>query len=75
VKALTGLSPMQYVLEERLNQSRPDLLFTDIPISEISLKYGFLDDNYYIRAFKKRFGKTPLQYRLDGRAARSRRTQ
>ena len=75
IKALTGLSPMQYVLEERLNQSRPDLLFTDIPISEISLKYGFLDDNYYIRAFKKRFGKTPLQYRLDGRAARSRRTQ
>lgn len=66
MKAITGLSPMQYVLEERLNQSRPDLLFTSIPVSEIAEKYGFDDTNYYIRAFKKRFGITPLQYRGKG---------
>ncbi len=66
MKDLTGLSPMQYVLEERLSQSHPDLLFTSIPISEIAEKYGFDDTNYYIRAFKKRFGITPLQYRSKG---------
>ena len=62
-KAATGLSPMQFVLEERLNQSRPDLLFTALPIGFIAAKYGFSNANYYIRAFKQRFGKSPLQYR------------
>ena len=66
IKELTGMSPMQYVLEERLNQSRPDLLFTKIPIAEISEKYGFSSVNYYIRAFKRRFGMPPLQYRIQG---------
>lgn len=70
VKELTGLTPAQYILEERLNQSRPDLLFTGLSIEEIALKYGFSGENYYIRAFKKRFGKSPLQYRIEGRAAR-----
>jgi AraC-like DNA-binding protein len=70
IKELTGMSPAQYILEERLNQSRPDLLFTGLPIGEIARKYGFSGENYYIRAFKKRFGKSPLQYRTEGRAAR-----
>lgn len=70
IKELTGLTPARYVLEERLNQSRPELLFTGLPIEEIALKYGFSGENYYIRAFKKRFGKSPLQYRIEGRAAR-----
>ncbi len=72
IKDLTGLSPMQYVSEERLNQSRADLLFTMLSLSELAEKYGFSDENYYIRSFKKRFGVTPLQYRLEGRAERIR---
>ena len=72
VKDLTGLSPMQYVSEERLNQSRADLLFTMISLSELAEKYGFSDVNYYIRSFKKRFGTTPLQYRLEGQTERIR---
>lgn len=70
IKELTGMTPAQYVLEERLNQSRPELLFTGLSIEEIALKYGFSGENYYIRAFRKRFGKSPLQYRMEGRAAR-----
>ncbi len=73
IKNLTGMPPMTYVLENRLSESRFDLLFTEIPVAEIALKFGFHDPNYYIRAFKKRYEKPPLQYRLDGRAARPRR--
>ncbi len=72
IKEKTGLPPMKYVLEVRLNQSRPDLLFTQLPINEIAEKYGFSDANYYIRVFKKRFGKSPLQFRKDGWAERLR---
>ena len=66
IKELTGLSPAQYVLSERLGQTRPELLFTAIPVAEIAEKYGFDDPNYYIRAFKKKYGTTPLQYRKNG---------
>ena len=66
IKELTGLSPAQYVLSERLGQTRPELLFTAIPVAEIAVKYGFDDPNYYIRAFKKKYGTTPLQFRKNG---------
>ncbi|MBE6557620.1 MAG: helix-turn-helix transcriptional regulator [Ruminococcaceae bacterium] len=66
IRASTGMAPMEYVMEERLNQSCPDLLFTALPIGDVALKYGFSGANYYIRAFKRRFGKSPLQYRNDG---------
>jgi len=65
VKSLTGMTPAQYILEERLQKSRTDLLFTFIPIADVAETYGFSDVNYYIRAFRKRFGKAPLQYRHD----------
>ena len=70
VKEYTGLPPMAYVLQERLTQVLPDLLFTFVPIQDLAKKYGFRDHNYFIRVFKKRYGKTPLQYRIDGRSAR-----
>ncbi len=70
IKEITGLPPMEYVLEEKINLSRLDLLFTEIPINELAAKYGFSSSNYFIRAFKKRYSKSPFEYRTEGRAAR-----
>lgn len=70
-KELTGMTPMQFVLDERLNQTRSELLFTGLSIGEIALKYGFSDANYYIRAFKRRYGQSPLRYRKECREKRS----
>lgn len=70
IKEHTGLPTMAYVMEERLTQVLPDLLFTQVPIADLARKYGFKDYNYFIRQFKKRYGKSPLQYRIDGRSAR-----
>lgn len=64
---LTGTSPMSYVLEERLTQVLPELVFTDIPVNVLAEKYGFSGDNYFIRCSRKRYGKSPLQYRLERR--------
>ena len=69
-KDMTGQTPVQYVLTERLKQSRLELLFTNIPVYEVSQKYGFHDENYYIRAFKKQYKKTPLAFRKDGLSER-----
>lgn len=66
IKDRTGMTPMQYLREERLRQSLPDLLFTFLPIGDVARKYGFSDPNYYIRLFRGRYGKTPQQYRTEG---------
>lgn len=72
IKELTGLPPAQYIMEERLSQSRPDLLFTMISLDSIAEKYGFCDTNHFIRMFKKRFGIPPRQYRVEGQSERIR---
>ncbi len=72
MKEKTGMPPMKFILETRLTQSCQVLLFTEIPVNEISQMYGFSDVNYYIRSFKKRFGKTPMQYRNNGVSERKR---
>lgn len=66
IRERTGMTPMQYIREERLRQSLPDLLFTFLPIGDVARKYGFSDPNYYIRLFRQRYGKTPQQYRTEG---------
>ncbi len=63
IKEATDKSPIRYILEQRLTKSCNDLATTDMSISEIAEKYGFADDNYFIRAFKKQYGISPLQFR------------
>ncbi len=72
IKEMTGLAPLQYIMEERLIKSRPDLLFTMLSLEEIAEKYGFCDTNYFNRMFKKRFGISPHRYRVEGQSERIR---
>lgn len=52
-----------YIIGKRIDKSIHYLTTTPLPISEISVKVGFSDYNYFIRTFKKRTGYTPLSYR------------
>lgn len=63
VRELTGQTPIAYLLNERLSAVLPDVMFTRVYMEDLAQIYGFGDVNYFIRAFKKRFGMTPLQYR------------
>ena len=36
---------------------------TEMNVTEIASRCGFSDYNYFIRAFKKHLGVTPLKYR------------
>ncbi len=63
IKEATGKSPIRYILEERLRRSRAELEEGELSVSEIAEKYGFSDDNYFIRAFKNKYGISPLQFR------------
>lgn len=63
----TGLSPMAYLNKLRLEKAAELLASTDMNVTETSEKCGFGDPNYFARLFKKSFGKTPSQFKKEGR--------
>lgn len=64
-KSLTGESIMEYVQSRKLTKSLNELLNTNMRIIDIALNYGFDYEQSYIRAFKKKFGCTPLKIKSD----------
>lgn len=62
-KRHTGISPYEYLMTYRIDQSKKLLKSTSLPINDISLSVGFNDVNNFIRDFKKLVGTTPLKFR------------
>ncbi|TCS78217.1 AraC family transcriptional regulator [Pectinatus cerevisiiphilus] len=62
-RALTGESLMDYVHARKLSESISDLMYSDLHILDIALKYGFEYEQSYIRAFRQNFKCTPQQVR------------
>ncbi|KEY49031.1 helix-turn-helix domain-containing protein [Citrobacter amalonaticus] len=62
-KKITGLSIGQYVRERRLSEAAKDLLSSHDTILTIALKYGFESQPTFTRAFRKKFGHAPGQFR------------
>ncbi len=59
-----GMSPMEFVLNEKIKYAKKLLSNPKINIAEVSYATGFEDANYFIRLFKKHEGVTPKQYQL-----------
>lgn len=66
-KSCVGLTPMAYVKKLRLEKAAELLASTDMNITETAEKCGFDDPNYFARLFKKSFGKTPREFKNEGR--------
>lgn len=56
-----GLSPMEYIIQERLGYAKR-LLGQYKNVKEACFGAGFSDVNYFIRLFKKRIGMTPGEF-------------
>jgi len=63
-KRAVGLSPLNYLMQVRLQKARKLLREEDFPISEIAVICGFSDSNYFIKCFRQSFGVTPFRFRL-----------
>lgn len=59
-----GMSPIEYILNEKIKFAKKLLSNPKIQINEVSYATGFEDCNYFIRLFKKHEGVTPKQYQL-----------
>lgn len=57
------LSPISYLLQYRLYQSRKMLYSTSIPINEIAFRCGFSSPSYFIECFRKEYMITPKKFR------------
>ena len=64
-KSLTGEPIMEYVQSRKLTSSINELVNTGMRIIDIAMEYGFDHEQSYIRAFRKKFGYTPLKVRSD----------
>ena len=62
-KQVTGFSPGQYIILNRLAYARELLASTDAPIAIVAQRSGFGDVNNFIRSFKKQFGSPPGHFR------------
>ncbi len=62
-KACTGLTPMQYLANVRLNESKILLRDTSLNISQIAQACGFENVYYFSNFFRKSTGVSPSQYR------------
>ena len=58
-----GIGVHEYLMFVRLQHAALDLVSTGDSITEIALRSGFSDSNYFKDAFKKKYGVTPSAYR------------
>ena len=63
-KKEVGLTPQQYILNEKVNCAKDLLTYTtSATLSNISVHAGFFDQSHFNRNFKGLFGTTPKKYK------------
>jgi len=62
VKALTGVSPNEFIRKVRLQVAERLIIEGKLSIQEISFKVGFNSTPYFRQCFKDEFGVTPTEY-------------
>ncbi|MCR2803879.1 response regulator [Paenibacillus soyae] len=62
-KKKTGETLIHYLHRVRIEKAIDYLRSTDLPVNQIGHNVGFMNDNYFIKIFKRMTGTTPSQYR------------
>ena len=62
-KTTIGMSPINFLIDYRIEQSKKILLSPKGTVTEAALASGFSDISYYIKKFTAHNGCTPLQFR------------
>lgn len=64
IRALTGLTPMNFLTQYRLEKGKAMLRDPSLSIQEIAFDLGFNSQQAFSRAFKQLFSQTPSQQRV-----------
>ena len=71
-KCALGISPVNYLIQVRLQKARKLLRESDLQIADISVITGFTDSNYFIKCFKQTYGTTPHKFKMRFRLSKGR---
>ena len=66
----TGMSPMQYLRDQRLREARSLLKHSDLPVAEIAWRCGFSSPSRFTQAFQHDQGMSPRAWRTAVRGKR-----
>ena len=62
-KESMGLSPINYIVRQRIERAKKLLAETDLPIADIALQAGFSGQSHFTTFFSKLVGLTPRSFR------------
>lgn len=63
-KKATGITPKNYIQSLRIDHAIQEIdTHPDCSLTEVALKTGFSDSNYFARAFKNKMGISPTAYK------------
>ncbi|GAB3993456.1 AraC family transcriptional regulator [Spirosoma daeguense] len=62
-KQTFGLTPVDYINQQRITQASKLLRTTNQCLADISLKCGFNNLTYFMKLFRREMGQSPAQYR------------
>jgi signal transduction histidine kinase/ligand-binding sensor domain-containing protein/DNA-binding response OmpR family regulator len=64
-RALSGLTPNDFIQTVRLKRASQLITDTDMKISEIGYSVGFSNPKYFSKCFLKQFGKSPSEFKRE----------
>ena len=64
----TNTTPLKYLQSQRLSEAKDLLQNSNLSISEIAYRVGYIDTSYFTKIFKTYSSLTPKQYRTQVRA-------
>lgn len=67
-KQATGITPYQYLLQQRIERAKQLLLQRQLSIAEVALEVGFSNQSHFTRLFKQMMGITPKRFIQKGQA-------
>lgn len=56
-------TPIQYLMDFRIKQAAELLRTTQLQVSEIARRCGFMEMSYFSKVFKMKYGYTPMEFR------------
>lgn len=62
-KKYTGFSPVEYIINTRVNSAKQLLQYSDLPVAEIAETVGFHNTCHFINTFRQKTGMTPLRFK------------
>ena len=62
-KRMTGKNYITYVTDSRIEMAKRMLVDTEMPVINIAHELSYNETNYFSKAFKKKVGVTPSEYR------------